>query len=541
MDVINIFRILTSILFFYNTETPYELYSIANQLELAGKTESAIEYYKKALLLDPQAIEIYLSLANAFYKLRKFDDGIDYANQGLLVVPDNKKLYLTIGTGYIGKGDFKKAIEFYQKASGFEPENIEIYSAISTLYEALDDLNMAKKTLQDIPEEFKTSEVYTKLGTIAGKLNDHPGAIEFYHKGYDLDTTNATALVGIGTGFDFMGIKDSSIYYYEKAIANDSFLMVSKRLVDLYSDTDQYEKLINIARKILSYEYYETAVRRSLGYALYKIGAAVESLNEFYIASSIDPQDTYSKFYVARIYLEQGRYDDAQREISETIRINPDFIELWVYLGFICIDKKDFKTARAAFTEAAHRGADLVQIYYLLGVTAEMELSYTEAYFYYKKSLALNSKSLPSLEALANLCDRIDKKNEAFIAFQKIIELDTINPVALNYVGYTYAERAESLDYALSLIEQALSFEANNGYYIDSRGWVFYQLQRYEEALTDLKRASEIVEDAVILEHLGDVYLKLNDLNNAKDAYERALKLEPKNEIINQKLQQLNK
>ncbi|MEO0216597.1 MAG: tetratricopeptide repeat protein, partial [candidate division WOR-3 bacterium] len=364
-------------------------------------------------------------------------------------------------------------------------------------------------------------------------------AINYYHRAFALDTTNYTALVGIGTGFDILGIKDSSIYYYEKAIQYDTSLSISKRLVDLYMDTDQFQKLIDIARKILTANYYEIAVRRSLGFALYKMGLLNEALVEFTIAAGLNPQDTYSKFYAARIFLEQGRYEESKRVLSEALKVNPDFVELWVYLGFIAMDKRDFKLARYAFTEAAHRNADMVQIYYLLGIVAELEQEFTQAYFYYKKSLSLDPRSLLSLNALANLCDRIGRKDEALRIFEKIIEIDTTDAIALNYVGYTYAERAESLGYALKLIEKALEIEPNNGYFIDSRGWVFYQLERYEEALSDLKRANELVEDPVILEHLGDVYLKLNEVTKAKEIYRQVLKLQPKNRTVLEKLKRL--
>jgi tetratricopeptide (TPR) repeat protein len=197
--------------------------------------------------------------------------------------------------------------------------------------------------------------------------------------------------------------------------------------------------------------------------------------------------------------------------------------------------------ARHAFTEAAHRGADMAQVYYLLGVTAEMQEKYSEAYFNYHRSLESDSVGLPALEALANLCERIDKKDEAFETFKKIIVVDTASAIALNYVGYTLAERNDSLEYALELINKALDIEADNGYYIDSRGWVFYQMGRYKEALEDLKKAAEIVEDAVILEHLGDVYIKLDIQDKARDAYERALKYEPDSKILKEKLRKFKK
>jgi tetratricopeptide (TPR) repeat protein len=280
-------------------------------------------------------------------------------------------------------------------------------------------------------------------------------------------------------------------------------------------------------------------VRRNLGYALFKTGLATEALKEFLLTSRLEPDDTYSRFYVARIYLEQGKYLEAKNEVLTALGINSDFIELWVYLGFIAMDLKEYGLASDAFNEAAHRGGDLVQIYYLQGVIAEMQNMEIEAYFDYQKSLAIDPRTIPAREALANLCDRMGRKNEAFDHFRKIIEIDSASAVALNYVGYTYAERAESLACALELIEKALSFEPDNGYYLDSRGWVYFQMQQYDSALVDIERAVLLVEDAVILAHLGDVHLRLGNIDKAREAYQKALNDDPGNKILLRKLRQV--
>ena len=140
------------------------------------------------------------------------------------------------------------------------------------------------------------------------------------------------------------------------------------------------------------------------------------------------------------------------------------------------------------------------------------------------------------IQELFNLLIKLLPKD----TFQKIIEIDTTNSVALNYVGYTYAEQNDSLEYALQLINKALLIEENNGHYIDSRAWVFYKMGRYEEALKELKKAAGIIEDAVIFEHLGDVYLKLDDIEKARDAYEKALEHEPESKILKEKLQHIS-
>ncbi len=540
MAIISICGILAVNLFsFSHTDKPYELFSIGCQLELEGKISEAIDYYLSALRYDPKASEIYLSLANAFYKIRDFDKGIEYAEQGLVFAKDSSEFYGIIAAGYIGKGDFKNAIKIYQIIRDLKPQDVSIMQTIALLYEGLGDLNSAIRILIEVPDSLKNAEIFNRLGTLAGKLKKHSDAIGFYRQAYALDSTNAFALLGIGTGFDFLNVKDSSIYYYEIALKYNDSNDLRRRLLDLYGDTEQYEKLVRIAKEILKSNYYDAFVRRSLGFALYKLGKMDEALSEFLISAGLNPTDDYSRFYIARINLEQKKLDEAQKAIEEAIKINPDFVELWVYAGFIAFDKKDYKSARYYFTEAAYRNADMSQIYYLLGVAYELDSIYTEAYFNYKKSISLNPSSLPGLSAFANLCDRLERKDEALQTFERIIQIDSTDATALNYVGYTYAEKGEKLDYALELIERALRIEPNNGYIIDSRGWVYYQMGDYQSALIDLKRASEIVEDAVILEHLGDVYIKLNEIEKAIEAYKKVLNLEPHNKKVREKLSSL--
>ncbi|MEO0094398.1 MAG: tetratricopeptide repeat protein [candidate division WOR-3 bacterium] len=540
MVILNICGILIlEFLAFNHQSNSYELFSIGCRLELEGKIPEAINYYSNALQYEPTAPEIYLTLTNAFYKIREFDKGIEYAYKALTYAKDSIEFYGLIAAGYIGKGEFKNAIKSYEKIKEFKPADAGIIQSISLLYEGIGDLKSATRTLLEFPDSLKTVDIYNRLGTLSGKLRAHSEAINYYRKAFAIDTTNAFALIGIGTGFDILNVKDSAIYYYEQALKYNESSELRKRLLDLYGDTEQYEKLASIARQLLKIDYYDAFVRRSLGFALYKLGNLEESLNEFLISAGLNPRDDYSRFYIARINLEQKKYDEAQKAIGEAIKINPDFVELWVYAGFIALDKKDYKSARHYFTEAVYHNADLSQIYYLLGVACELDSAFADAYFHYKKSIELNPSSLAGLSALANLCDRLGKKDEALYIFERIIQIDSTDASALNYVGYTYAEKGEKLDYALELIEKALSIEPNNGYIIDSRGWVYYQKGDYESALVDLKRASEFVEDAVILEHLGDVYVKINEIEKAKEVYNKVLKLEPNNKRVKNKLLKL--
>jgi len=67
--------------------------------------------------------------------------------------------------------------------------------------------------------------------------------------------------------------------------------------------------------------------------------------------------------------------------------------------------------------------------------------------------------------------------------------------------------------------------EPDDGFYVDSLGWVYYQKGDYHRAAEQLERAVNLTgDDPTITEHLGDTYDKLGRLNEAEHQYEDALK-----------------
>jgi len=103
-----------------------------------------------------------------------------------------------------------------------------------------------------------------------------------------------------------------------------------------------------------------------------------------------------------------------------------------------------------------------------------------------------------------------------------------------NDLGYLYAEQGKNLDKAESMIRKAIQEEPDNRAYLDSLGWVLFKRGKAKEALETLKKAVERMKaeteqdgsapDATILEHLGDVYFQLQQLDKAGDAWRQAAK-----------------
>jgi tetratricopeptide (TPR) repeat protein len=102
-----------------------------------------------------------------------------------------------------------------------------------------------------------------------------------------------------------------------------------------------------------------------------------------------------------------------------------------------------------------------------------------------------------------------------------------------------WAEHNMHLDEAEDMVGRALQFDPNNGAYLDTLGWVHFRKGKFEEALAVLLRASENLTkpDAVVLEHLGDTYSKLNRVAQALDFWQKAIALAPDNKLLAEKIE----
>jgi Flp pilus assembly protein TadD len=121
--------------------------------------------------------------------------------------------------------------------------------------------------------------------------------------------------------------------------------------------------------------------------------------------------------------------------------------------------------------------------------------------------------------------DQNKQRPEGMVEMKKAIELNPANAQALNYLGYSYAEQGTNLVEAEKLVKRALDIEPEDGFYVDSLGWVYYQKGDYKHAVEQLERAVNLTgSDPTITEHLGDAYRKLGKVKEAGHEYTDALK-----------------
>jgi tetratricopeptide (TPR) repeat protein len=172
-----------------------------------------------------------------------------------------------------------------------------------------------------------------------------------------------------------------------------------------------------------------------------------------------------------------------------------------------------------------------------LGNVLRARKRYAEAAEVYSKGVALikePSRQNWTLFYFRGICfERSKQWPLAEKDFLKSLELNPDQPQVLNYLGYSWVDQGVNLDKGLEMVKKAVELRPNDGYIVDSLGWAYFRLGRYEDAVKELERAIELrPEDPVINDHLGDAYWKTGRRLEANFQWRHSVDLKPEPEDL---------
>ncbi len=222
--------------------------------------------------------------------------------------------------------------------------------------------------------------------------------------------------------------------------------------------------------------------------------AALEALARMPTDSA---QHISAQISTARVLDRMDRFDEAM-EILDALVIAAPRREVFLARATILHNRKRYLDAAEEYTRA---------------ITTAGESRPGDWYlFYYRGMVRERAKQWPRAEA----------------DFKRALKLNPDQPNVLNYLGYSWIDQGMNLDEALKLVKRAVELRPKDGDIVDSLGWAYYRLGRYEEAVKTLERAVELrPEEPVIQDHLGDAYWKVGRRIEAQFQWRHALDLEP--------------
>ena len=203
-------------------------------------------------------------------------------------------------------------------------------------------------------------------------------------------------------------------------------------------------------------------------------------------------------------------YDQGIALAGDLVSERPDSASGYLRLGDLYRAKQDFASSVVAYDDAARRQKRLE------------EIDWT---FLYRRGIALERSG------------RFDRAEQDL---RRAIGLNPQHANLLNYLGYSLLDRGKDLKEAEDLIRKAVDLTPDDGYIIDSLGWVYYRTNQMDKAVETLEKAITLKpEDPTINDHLGDAYWRVGRKLEARYQWEAALRTtegDPPKEKIEQKL-----
>jgi tetratricopeptide (TPR) repeat protein len=495
--------------------------------EDSAEPEKMLESYRKALELDPGNPELAVKVA---YELARRNDpstGIQVLKDAIKAAPKEPLPYIYLSQLYaknLGKPEL--ALKYAEQALALAPENFATHLAVYELYVASGESKKAEQLLDRAGKSesadprywLQLGELYTRLHLKEDGSAD-PAQIQkmnaVFRTAAELGKSDAQVLTKVADYFVLSKqVKDAIPYYLE--VLN---------LKPEPSDQPLNNVRDKLARSLLITGQRDDAIR-------YLEDIVKESPLRF---------ETYE--LLGELYEEKEDLDKALANYEHSLMLDGSDVRNHTRLAMLLIRVKRPERAVEILQAGRKKFSDRPELAYLLGVALSQAKKHNEAMAAFSDAQALAQTTSENLldadfyfsyGAAAEQAGLFDKAAELL---KQSIELNPNSPQAYNYLGYMWVDRGEHLDEAGEMIKKAIAMEPEKGEYIDSLGWFYFKKGDAERALKELLRAQESIlredkkDDATVLDHIGEAYLKLGNTAEALNAWQKSLAIEDNKKV----------
>ncbi len=490
------------------------LFNLGQLYLIRQNWKHAAQTYAQINTIRPNLPRVNLYQAQALANMGKTEEAIKailLTSQDPAVEKDRLALLAQL---YSRTERYTEAINSYKKALALTPEgenrsNLEFGMARLLIQQSL--FLEAEEILEDLIKRGLTDpQLWLELGKAQEGSRHYSKAVASLQNILDQEPDNMEANYYLASSLRNLGRKEEAIDRMNKILvlsktvsefSSSDMQHYRGRFIQflgvLYQETGQHQKAIDLLQRLCVDQPDNLLAKLSLLYAL-KDGEKLEDAKLLSLALlKAAPKDSRVIITHAKILAYLGELDKAVEFLRTELQNEPN-------------DKSENKKSE--------------NFYLSVGQLYSRYWKYEQARNILQRGLSHYPTSQSLIFHLGSVFERLNEIEAAEKEFRKILDYNPQHAASLNYLGYMLADRELRLEEALNYIERALDQDPHNGAYLDSLGWVYFKLERLDLAEKNLGLANQVNrEDSTILEHLGDLYLKLGDPALALDYYRKSV------------------
>lgn len=497
------------------------LYLKASYYLNSQKPALALKELDKAILLDSKISQLHLSRGKCLSQLGRRDEAQKAFEKAIALDPDDPESFKNLGVLVLqsirSKEDeetmMARAENLLLRAAELDKRDLESRYFLIMMYERKGDKKNKYYYLKEaVAINPNRMDFLKQAGDAAKEFGDIPESMQYYEKmsnlferylsrsDDDIQLLMQFGELSLWETRKFNLAVDAYSRVAEAAEKDDSFLAfrieAEIAMATAYYMMADYEKALDLFTK--QEQFVLSRFNKSIPSLILTFANSPNWKRAIEIIDLLDKNikdDNSLKGYLQRIkamvYSTSGAPEKAYDILQKQIKKAPAEVDAYTQLAQTYIDEKLYDKAEGVIKTA----------YVAVGA---------------------DHKDVRFVEAV--LAERLGETDRALAILEKIIKEDPGDHLALNFAGYTIAGTGKNLEKAEQYLLAALEYEPNQGSYLDSLGWVYYQRGDMENAEKYLTKAVETkYKSGEVREHLGFLYKTQGKLKLALKEFEAAI------------------
>lgn len=502
--------------------------------------ETARKLLEEALVLEPEHDASWYYLGRLHAQRLEMIEAEHYLTRAYQADSTNYWYAVELAGFYANSQQTAKAAALYEELLLKYPAKATLYSDLLSLYSNTQQYDKALQTLDRLDqlrgENEWTGNFRFELLRMQGKYEEAFALLEKLEATYP-NPQNAYLM---GEVYHSKREDSTAILYYEKALRLDSHYTPAQfGLAEAYRTTGEFSKFYRHMGAFMSDPQMNSAFK--IDYIRQVLGTmAMQSRHQPSVDTLVrkvmdtHPTDTSLRYTVGNYFLQTGRTDEGVDHYFKIVESHPSDLNpnlQYLYLLYYLQKWNDLEAQCKASLGYLPGNRDVRQ---LQAIANTQLLRYEQAINQYKALL----KDIPRKEenerlmchsALGDLYQQSGQPKKAYKEYDKALKINPNYLPVLNNYSYFLSEEKKNLNKAYEMSLLCIQAEPDNPTYLDTHGWVLYQLGRYKEAIAQFKRALLYGgnQSAVILDHYADTLFATGETALAVIYWEQADKFDP--------------
>lgn len=457
----------------------------------ANRLTRARAHLGRAIRLRPKDPDAYLVLAQLWLDQGRPDDAVKVVEELSAALPGEPVGYRRLGLALAEKGDTGRAERLLDKAVDRDPGDVEAWVAMAQLAEVDGRLERAETCFSNALERDPDNrDLLLAAGRLALRQNAAARAKAYFDTLLGLSKDPEAA---VKVAFSYLSVRQ-----HRKAA----------EVLDAARASGTDEPRLHFYAGLV-HERLRVWQKAADAY-----GAVPRDAGELYFEARVHRASCLSA---------AGHHRAALDTYRKVVEERPE--DLTALQGFvIALDRAGQAPQAETTVLKALADRPVPELYETAARLYERQGRHGDAISLLSRALQKRPRDEALLYALAAAYEKSGEVQKSLEKMRAVLDVNPENANALNFIGYTLADRGLDNHEAERLITRALELRPDQGAFLDSLGWVYFRRGDYRRAVEWLERASAASPgEPTIDEHLGDAYARLARQPEAVEAYRRAL------------------